>query len=546
MLSLKRMGHDRIKKREARRERGYRSNLIGERGQKAAETLFLEWDWLPRSANTLDQGVDFRVEIGLKGQGQGYHFLVSAKGYDGKGKIGTVAIRRASANYVARQRDPVFLTYAHLRAQIIYWVDLKALCLAQSTGPVRVTFDVAQCMHLGADEATVEGERERFLAALEESAGDWHIRRLGDVPGALAKSEADLTRIDPRFKVRLLAGSHGVTCEVSAPEPVEMQVHVTVSDADEREKLREAIDYGLPRKVSVSSFDLVGSPLIDKLMSKSAQGTIAISGHAIANVQVFVSAVADGPRFALAGSITKGQKGGSLVASSEANPIRMQIVLDDDKQRTSLNMDTAVERWRGRHLLPMTGLLETAVVLESIATKGVMRVEFRTVTGSAVDLQTLSDDRRELMAQVGANLRILADLREVALLYSKDIVLGGIAEWVIEDMLWWRTAKRLLDGGQPEIALRRLEMTMHVEAGAEELVTSEVGDFVLAPMPMSVSAFGQEVCNIPVDAYAKGYALKTSWLDSGDALIELTRLPNSILRLRRSSTAGFDGLVSPN
>jgi len=520
--------------------------------------MFARWGWLPRDiSGDFDQGLDLFVEVGHNGGGLGFHFGASVKASNGKTVVSSSGIGRDIAahnvEYLQRQDRVVFMLFAKLQYELIYWVDLKHALSAgrpNRSGGVRVTVPSENVLHLNADPTTLAQEREMFLHALEKANAAWHIPRFEAISTAIAEEERALARLDARCDVKIFSGSAGTRYEVWAREPIEIRASMRMTSRADAEKLSESIRFGTSNCISVESFELTGSPVIEKLHPSDAKGNLALSTEPAFSLAFLLGPAwnrgTKKPDFLrLSGEFTRGNHGAQGTIRSPEHPLGVRLRVDGVAQRIGFNFETNLDSWQGRSILPMSGLVRAADVLNEMAGDASIELRLLPEVADPIFQREISTENASNLRLTAAYLRALDDLREVALPYVHDVVVGSDTDWSVEELHWWQIGRQLLQGENVEIPAGNLNFSFpKVETTEQALIDGSASSFVLAPMPLEIPAFGTTICEIPVDVCVLNYS--AHFVEQPGNVVEarLTRQSNSSLRARRASSESLEDFVT--
>lgn len=542
---------------EKKREQGRLSNLTGRQGEWLVSTMFSRWGWLPRDiSGDFDQGLDLFVEVGHNGSGLGFHFGASVKASNGKTVVSDTGIGRDldahNVEYLQRQDRVVFMLFAKLQHNLIYWVDLKqALAVGQPnrSGGIRITIPSENVLHPDADAATLAREREEYLGALEKANIAWHIPRFEAIAATIAEQERALAHLDARCDVKIFPSSAGTRYEVRAREPIEVQASMRMTSHVDAEKLSESIRFGTSNYISVESFALTGSPVFERLHSPGAKGKLTLSTKPAFSLAFLLGPAwhrgSKKPDFLrLSGEFTRGNHGAQGTIRSLEHPLGVRLRVDGVAQRIGFSFETNLDSWSGRSILPMLGLLRAANVLDEMAKSASIELRLLPEVADPIFQREISPEHVSNLRLTAAYLRALDDLREVALPYVHDVVIGPDTDWSVEELHWWQIGRQLLQGENVEIPARNLNFSFtRIEGVESALVDGWASSFVLAPTSLEISAFGTTICEIPIDLCVLGYSAEFIEQPAGVMEARLTRQLDSSFRARRASSESLEDFV---
>jgi hypothetical protein len=529
--------------------RGFRSMITGERGKHAICDLFLSWGWIPRPLDgSLDQGIDVIVELGNDGIGSGVHFAVQSKATDGRAKIASdgigLPLKSRNVDYLLSQRLPVFLVFADIAGEAIYWTDAKASLKKtprKRNGSAYLKIPLQNRIDSSCGR---EGARALFLRALQRANSSLTLPEQQRAVGAM---EMELNELDPRIQVKVSVGSEQARYELRLLQEVNFQSTMQFKSVDEAEKLREALDYGLSTSVAVDSFAMSGSPLVDHLMEGMTAGLFTVEPAPGETVTVYIGAPPSTPEgkilhaLPLKGAVHRGFKGGNVIASCDEHPITVEIRVFSDQGSAEVSLGTDVTAWVGKSLSPMSALPEAARTLKEIvaANRFAFGIKSRRFLPSMVSV--LTAETAQILQAAAAVLARLDDLRELAIRYGKDVAIEKAERYHRTEPEWWDVARRIIDGEVVSVASRTLTLTGEFAPEAESLLSKGTeGYFVISNAPLVITACGEEICRIPVDVLAQNFSAKWPATFENNAEVKLSPGDGSALRLRRHSPTAFD------
>jgi len=235
---------------------------------------FSRWGWTV-GRDFLDTGIDLIVEA-EKSRYLGARFLVQVKGTIQKNRRASLIApvdKTRLAEYV-RNPHPVFLIRVASNGSI-YWLHVQEWAKANysrisGSGTARIPMDTKCNL---SDRQTFEEYLDKVMTPSAHKLG------------ALAKLAEErmnfLNNIDPHFRVQVNVKNGKEEHEIFAVSPdasANVQFHAK-NTPDNVANLNDSIDFGLPRAVEVSQFQLGGSPLFDALGATAAHtGTLTIRG----------------------------------------------------------------------------------------------------------------------------------------------------------------------------------------------------------------------------------------------------------------------------
>jgi hypothetical protein len=524
-----------------KRKQGYQSILTGELGEVELQRLFLRWGWLPRK-QLLDQGIDLTVELADVGRGLGLHFHVQSKASKGK-LVGAadgigLGLDRANVDYVLSQKNVVLLMFVSLHKTQAFWLDAQSAIRSangKQDGSVYLKVPWVNMIDLCADDAALDAQRQHFITALQ-AAGMANISR------AVSATEEELSALDPRCQVTLLVGSGQSRYEIALRDEVQLATTMTFPSPGEAEKLKEAIEYGVTRTFSVDSFDVSGSQLLERLLPTS-RGQVTVGAHPGEPMDIFLGTRPRrglderiGKPLHMRGAIVRGLKGAHVSASAENHPLTCEVRVTPADGRADFTFGTNVASWEGRRLILLSGLAEAAESLERICAAGEIAIGFRSAHYQPSLTQQLSGDLAECVEVAATVLRQFDDLRDLAILYGKDVSIENPTRYSRSEPAWWHIARRIIDGETVSAPSALLTLRGEFSADVNKLIADQPkGVFFIKNTPLVVTAAGAEICTIPVDVSIEDYDVKVLSTVGSMTEIEMIRTGESKLLLRRSS-----------
>ncbi len=493
--------------------------------------------------------MDLRVEVADGGRGRGFHFCVQSKA-SAKEPNGDISVRlkKSSVDYINAQRDPVFLMHSCRSSDQIHWANAKAAILRarpKANGDVVALIPIRNGLTLTKDVKVLERERAAFLDALKEADSSWNIPSLSAIRDAIANKEEALSQLDPRCQVKVTSSSTREQIEVflSGEEPITLQMNLQLSSDADREHLKETMATGVKREISVDALYLAGSPLIEHIMPKGMAGKLQVGGNAIGSMRVRISGISptSGKKLHvdLRGPIVRGRLGTSVRATSEQHPFYVELRFLDGEGQVHAQFGIDQASLTSRDLASQSELRNTAIALRAIADSAKSELCLSNKHGEAKECLVLQSDNIANFQALSSLLLQLNDLREVALTYASNIRVGDFKKCTEWEPLWWHVARRVLDGETVPVPINAVSWTItDFSPSAEDESSYKDGTFFLTEAPLMVDAFGDLLCEIPVDASFDGYDVAVE--DSGNnRTFRLTRSATGVCRMRRASSSPF-------
>lgn len=238
--------------------------------------LLMNWGWTI-GRDRIDAGYDLCIEPETARFG-GARFLVQVKGTVRKmPRAGLVApVARARLRQYVRNPHPVFLIRATSNGQF-FWVHVQEWAKSNAShltgkGSTRIKMNPAQEL----------AQRGDFEAYLDKVLAPSH-NRLGALASLAEDRATYLNTLDPRFLVRVGLHNGAEQHEVFARESgVETSLSFQAKPLPANiDNLKDALEFGVPRRVQVDSFHMSGSPLFEALrMDQPHTGNLTIQSKA--------------------------------------------------------------------------------------------------------------------------------------------------------------------------------------------------------------------------------------------------------------------------
>ena len=454
---------------------------------------FMDWGWNV-GTDRLDIGYDLFVTPD-RDKYATLRFLVQVKG----------TARRKSAKAIVAPADkarlrqyagdalPVFIVRV-MPDRVMYWEHAQAWARTHAAqlagaGSAGVRFDPGRRL----DDRDAF---ERYLTTV--------LLPLAPRPEPVADLDAEsrvLSALDPRLKVRVRATARGKEHEVTAAGG-EVAAHlsfVPAPGAENVERLRDALEFGLPRSIDVDRLATTGSPLFERLDAEGAsKGTLTLSCTRSASGVVRLHAGPTHslitPTLSIDADLYTGMKGIAITNEGYASPLFIQIRqhLEAGKvnMKVLLNLQEAVVGTAP--LQDLYALAPIATWAEKALEHSALRIELR--FGGARDVFTIGADRLDEMEGFLHRARQVSRLHLIARALDSDFVLDpnltlGASE--LEDI---NLAYALLHGDRPAIKLGPFEFEPQIaldSAGPHAfMITStlrfEFGGRVLGDVPVRI------------------------------------------------------------
>lgn len=539
--------------KEERARKGRMSRLTGGLGEMLVSALFLRWGWLPAAIPSfIDQGADFFVEIARDGQGTGFHFLVSSKATESSRRIvGTHVsrtIKEHSADYVSRQRMPVFLLHVQDKHKRAYWLDLKTAIRSESRTASRgfaARIPISQMVALDPADETLDRDRQSFLDALSASDPAVPSLKPPQIVSSIRDHEASLSAIEKGRNVKMTVSAEKTTYHIHSDEPILFTARVQMPSIEDAQKLAETLGYGTSNTIEMEKLEFGGSALLSHLVPSPLKGKMTLSATSAATMNALIAAApttknASPTKIRFIGQITRGNTGTEAIVGNDQSPITIRFRMARDGTG-GVTLLLGVDKWQPKSLGSMLGLTKIATFLEQIAdAEGLSVTFFRDHQSQKIEKLSFKDPNH-MLRRTAKHLRCLEVLREICLRYGKIINLSDAHLWSQQESVDWKNGLQLLDGNTVEIDVPSFTIDLHPSSDLSDTIPQNgLIQMVLAKTSFAVTAFGHEICDIPVDIFASQYAIELSSTENPRMTARLTRQSGGAMFMRRASDLPFD------
>lgn len=261
------------------------SQLTGSLAEQDLGRLFTSWRWVA-GKDYIDIGYDLSVVPDVA-RFKGARFLVQSKGTARRKKGSIVAqVSKMRLRQYAENPHPVFIIRVMPDGNM-YWVHAQLwaknnLHKLVGDGDSGVKFEIERTL----------SDKEQFVSYLDKVMAPAHEKK-GGLSELSEKRSQYLSAIDPRFvvktdlvdgkeryRVSVAAGAEGDAGRFSL-KPVPTQENI--------DRLKEAIEFGVPAAIEVDEFKLEGSPLFDEIgASRAFSGTLSMSATNVSSGMVYL------------------------------------------------------------------------------------------------------------------------------------------------------------------------------------------------------------------------------------------------------------------
>jgi hypothetical protein len=259
------------------------SQLTGSLAEQDLGRLFTSWRWVV-GKDHIDIGYDLSVVPDIT-KFKGARFLVQSKGTTRRKKGSIVAqVSKNRLRQYAENPHPVFIIRV-MPDGIMYWLHAQQwaknnLHKLVGYGNSGVKFEREQTL----------ADRQKFVSYLDKVMAPAH-EKIGSLGELSEKRSQYLSAIDPRFRVKANVVDGKESYQVFAATCVEDSVgRFTLIPARKKEnidRLKEAIEFGVPATIEVDEFKLEGSPLFDAIgASRALSGTISMNANSVSSGMV--------------------------------------------------------------------------------------------------------------------------------------------------------------------------------------------------------------------------------------------------------------------
>ncbi len=514
------------------------SHRTGALAEIDIERLFMSWRWNV-GQDRIDVGYDLCVTPD-RAKYQGARFLVQVKGTAQKKRKGVVVapVSKARLRQYASDVLPVFIVRAMPGGEF-YWLHAQAWAESnqdrlRGSGTAGVRFDVSHAL----------AHRDAFEAYLEKVLPG----RLHETPGGLSDLAAEsrfLNSLDPRLKVRLSVRENTKTHEVFATsEDVASQFTFSPLRSPENlERLRDAVEYGLPRAIEVENFQLTGSPLFSEIGASGVNwGTLTIGQ---ASRQPGTVRLYPGRRYsisaaelALDADLFNGQKGAAIINEMRESVIDLSIRLVPYQAggKATVSMGLRPALLADRPLQHIDALRPLAVWTEQVAAQGSMFIELAFNHGRAP--LAASDEGVNKLRPFLHWARTLSRLHLVAKALDSSIALPLEFELSAEDVGDIDLAYMLLKGERRAIDLGPIEFEPDRpigSAGNTFFCTTTLA-FAILGWPLGHIPVAIELANYSLEEVANSSRMRLTKGETGQAWISYAESHTSEFSVTRHAT----------
>jgi hypothetical protein len=462
------------------------------------QRLFTSWSW-STGKDFIDSGYDLFVEPD-RSRFKGLRFVVQVKG-TARQKKGAprASVSKENLRKYAVNRTPVFLIRSDSEG-VLYWMHVQPWTrknLKRLTGSGETTLVLPKEQRLDRPETF-----HRYLDSILQPASE---RPGGLVEVARERAEF-LSALDPRFVVRMGLQTGAETYEIFAKdEPASVQMHMTPKNKPENiDKLRDAMQYGLPATIEVDSFRVSGSELFSAIgMDSINSGTISIDSASPKRglVRLFpgngYSMLATG--LDIPAQIYRGQKGFSVASDPSLDLLEFKMRADAGVAQTTIGLRR--DRLGAVPIQEHTQLARIGVWAREVMTEKALFIEFRFL-GNRVPMKS-----RELQEKMRDTLHaffIIGRLHQIALALDSPLVVTDDFSLSEEDISDIHFFHEILSGKRMKINLGPVGLTttkpIELNGGAAALITTAL-ELSLADQPIGL---------IPVAINLEGYVLEAT------------------------------------
>lgn len=306
--------------------------------------LFTEWSW-NAGKDQIDSGYDLCVGPD-HAKYKGARFMVQVKGTAmAKVKASVTApVAKERLRQYAESVMPVFIVRVTSDGGI-YWIHAQEWASQHRS---RLSGSGAAGVRI--DKANDLRDRERFEAYLETAFAK--SPTLGKPVSDLEREVSILNSLDPKLGVKIRHTENGKEHEFySKDEAFEGKVTFSPVQTEENiSKLRDAIQYGLPRKVEVDQFQMTGSPVFERVSEGFGKGTVTIGRGGI---DTGCARLYPGSKYSITASpleldfrAYKGQAGVALSNEEIESSFNLMMKLGLNGSRGKANVDLGLRNMR--------------------------------------------------------------------------------------------------------------------------------------------------------------------------------------------------------
>lgn len=466
--------------------------------------LFTEWGW-NAGKDQIDSGYDLCVGPD-HAKYKGARFMVQVKG------TATAKVKASLTAPVAKQRlrqyaesvVPVFIVRVASDGGI-YWIHAQWWA---SQNPSRLNGSGRAGIRI--DKVNNLRDRERFETYLETA---FVMSPTSGKPVSALEHEVNtLNSLDPRLGVRIRQTGIGKEHEFYGKnEPFEGKFTFSPVQTEENiSKLRDAIQYGLPREVNVNSFQMTGSPVFDRVSGGFGKGTLTIGP--VSN-ETGRACIYPGSKYSITASplgidfrIYRGQAGVALSNEEIDSPFNLilKLGLKDVKGKANVDLGLRIKKISSSPIREFDELRPLVDWVEQVIVRKAVFIELKLPQVRERPTMSTGDKSIDSLLPVLRWMNIISRLHLVAKALNSDFSLREPDGLSKEDLSDIDLSYALLKGDRRQVFPN--EITIDNPVVAAEQVT---GHRLYCATTLEIEIQGQMVGQIPVAIDLIGFKAET-------------------------------------
>lgn len=424
---------------------------------EAAQRLFrgcLPESWVIKKQEP-DYHIDYLVEIVNEEELTGVEFYVQLKGsrkFSKKKKHVSLQMKAKHLKYYRnKSHRPVFIIVADLQHKQCYWLFIQEY-IERYIADLNETTAIKKSINIPISNELSQSQIDVFKQVVVDSGK--YMRELwpSSINAAVDLKLNTMKKLDPRLNIDISMGN-GVTNYSMAPKPgVEFEADFNLSfPENELEKLKEIIDYGGFKKLSVNKLKIDGSELLSDLFNSDKGSNIAVEfgksvDKAIESEIEFLIGNDKRTLSGVCGVMHHGEKGSKFTGELKNSPFSLQMLCtrkNDNGLTVQFTCGFNQNKWADRNVLSLPFYEKLynfykdidGDIQFSLALLSEGNTLFR---GSSDAILKFDDIRGEV-----EYLTLIKKIRNIASKYSIDLILPSVDKFSDED---WENIEFLSSG----------------------------------------------------------------------------------------------------
>ena len=473
----------------------------GRRAELAVEDLFTSWSWIV-GHDAIDEGYDLNVEPDRE-RYSGARFLVQVKGTSKpqKGKGISAPVSKSRLRHYLINPHPVIIVRSTADGAL-HWVHAQSWCQANKD---RIASGYGNCS-VNLDRKSNLADRESFECFLDDVLAPSE-RKPGAIAALVAARSEYLSSIDTRLQVRTSVRNEHETHAIYAAGdvPLDFEFRARVS-TDGGQRLKEALEFGLPAELDVEEFRLTGSPLFGVLgANKDRKGRLALKtkprkGYLAIRPGAKFSPFA--PELRVAADWFNGMKGAAITNQAYESAIDLNARLsfiEDGSGHASVSIG-------------FRSLVHERPIADFEELSSIKQWANQLVQDSAAFIELRFEGGRAILAMGKAGMEnllpwipyaaVLSQLHQVARALDSDFILPKDYQFTAEDVADIELAFALLKGERRLVGVDVLDADLLQQIDASRLRTFHVRT------TLQLSFAGRKVGSVPVMVDLENYIVE--------------------------------------